>query len=205
MPRRLLTPVLAIAAVLALGAGCADDVSPGVRVGDAKISVDDVLDEVAEWTGNEATSFYQEPGGEAPVTYPMEAVDALVQQRIELELHNQQFEALELRLDDTLREQALQLLFQGDLSIAEQALGGFSDGYAASYVDDIARQIAVQTTLGDAAYAEWRAEALGGDDIEVNPRFGSWSSDTQTVVGPEGPRDPVQPSPGGELLTPEGQ
>jgi hypothetical protein len=205
VPRRLLTPVLAIAAALALGAGCADEVSPGIRVGDAKISVDEVLDEVAEWTGNQATSFFQEPGGPESVTYPMDAVDALIQQRIELELHNQEFEALDLRIDDALRDQALQLLFQGDLSIADQALGGFSEEYATSYVDDIARQIAVQTELGDTAYGAWRVEALSGEDIEVNPRFGSWDPETQTVIGPEGPRDPVQPDPGGELLTPEGQ
>jgi len=41
--RRLLSPVLALAVVLALGAGCADDVSPGIRVRGDKISIDDVL------------------------------------------------------------------------------------------------------------------------------------------------------------------
>ncbi|MDP1820078.1 MAG: hypothetical protein Q8K58_09345 [Acidimicrobiales bacterium] len=192
MPR----PLRALAAaslVVALGAGCADDVSPGVEVGSAKVSIDEVLDEVAEWTGNEATSFHQEPS-DASDTYPMEVVGSLVQQRVELEVHRQHFAELDLQLDDAIRAQALQFLFQGDTSAAEQALGGFSEEYAEEYVDDIARQLAVQTELGQQGYGEWRAEALRTTRIRVNPRFGSWDPVAQAVVGPEGPLDPAAPA-----------
>lgn len=193
MPRRILSLALATV-VVAFGAGCADDVAPGIEVGSEKISVDDVLDEVAEWSGNQAASFYQEPGGSAPTSYPMEAVDALIQQRIELEVHRQQFEALGLKIDAEVRRKAIESLFQGDTTLAEQALGGFSDGYAASYLDDIARQISVQATLGEAGYAQWRTLALGSSHIEINPRFGSWNADSLTVSGPQGPIGRVQPS-----------
>ena len=50
MPRRLLPLVLVALSVL--GAGCADTVSPAVRVYGEAIGNSALLDEVAEWAGN---------------------------------------------------------------------------------------------------------------------------------------------------------
>src|SRR5688572_16576560 len=129
-------------------AGCADDVSPAARIGDLKISNDALLDEVAEWAGNPAAIDPATLADAAPGTYPLELVRQLLQQRVDFELHRMEFEALDLELDDELRDQALGVLF-GDPAAAEQAFAAFSDEFAASFVDDVSRQIGVQNELGD--------------------------------------------------------
>jgi hypothetical protein len=180
-------PVLALVAV----AGCAEDVSPAARVGDTKISDADLLDEVDEWANNEQAFDTSQLATLNPGTYPMRLVDVILQQRIDLALHEEKFDELGLELDDEMRQQALFVLFQGDLSTAEQALSGFSDDYAEAYVDDIGRQIAVESELGQTGYVAWRNEAYVDADIEVSPRYGRWDPEQQSVVGPEGPIQPA--------------
>jgi hypothetical protein len=182
----LVGPVLALLA----GAGCADDVSPAARIGDASISDSDLLDEVDEWANNDQAFDPTQLEGLNPGTYPMRLVDVILQQRIDLELHAQKFEELGLELDDDMRQQGLLILFQGDLSSAQGALSGFSEDYAERYVDDVGRQIAVETELGEAEYLAWRNEAYLEADIEVSPKYGRWDSEQQSVVGPDGPTEP---------------
>jgi hypothetical protein len=117
-------------------------------------------------------------------------VDAILQQRIDFELHTLKFEDLDLTLDDALRQQALLQVFSGDLSIADRALAGFSEDYATAYIDDVTRQIAVQASLGNAEYQAWLSSAYIDTDIEVSPRYGRWDADQQSVVGPDGPTTP---------------
>jgi hypothetical protein len=190
VPRRLLA-LLAVPVLALVGsAGCASEVSPAVRIGDRAISDADLLDEVDEWANNEQAFDQTQLEGLNPGTYPMRLVDVILQQRIDLELHTAKFEELGLELSDEVRQQGLLVLFQGDLSTAEQALSGFSDDYAVEYIDDVGRQIAVETELGQDGYAEWRNEAYLDADIEVSPRYGRWDPEQQSVVGPEGPTQP---------------
>jgi hypothetical protein len=189
VPRRLLA--LAVAALSLLGiAGCADDVSPAARIGDTKISNTELLDEVAEWAGNPAAVDPNMVADTTPGTYPLELVRQLLQQRIDFELHRQKFESLGLHLDDSLREQALTVLF-GDPATAEQAFSAFSDDFAAAFTDDVARQIAVQNELGDDGYSEWRGSEYADADIEVNPRYGTWDAEAGEIVAPSGPTQPI--------------
>ena len=129
---------------------------------------------------------------QTPGTYPHGArCDALIQQRIDIELHDQEFEELDLELDDEACGAGARPALPGDLALAEQALAGFSEEFATRCVDDVARQIAVQTELGD------EATARGGPgppeaDIEVSPRYGSWDPDDRPGRSP--PDGPVQPS-----------
>jgi hypothetical protein len=190
VPRRLLTLLAVPLLALVAGAGCADDVSPAVRVGDVTLSDGDLMDEVAEWTGNEQAIPQTELAGLSPGTYPMRLVDAILQQRIDFELHEAKFDELGLTLDDDLRQQALLSLFQGDLASAQQALSGFSQAYAARYIDDYTRQLAVENALGNADYLAWRNEAYLETDIEVSPRYGRWDPEQQSVIGPDGPSQP---------------
>jgi hypothetical protein len=187
VPRRLLTLLVVGVLALAAGAGCAEDVSPAVEVGDVKISDSDLMDEVAEWTGNEQAIPQSELAGFVSGTYPMRLVDAILQQRIDFALHAAKFDDLGLELDDDLRQQALLQLFQGDLASADQALSGFSEEYAQRYIDDYSRQLAVEVTLGNAEYLAWLNAAYLETDIEVSPRYGSWDPQQQSVVGPDGP------------------
>ena len=191
VPRRLAALLVAPALALALGAGCAEDVSPAARVGDLEISDTDLMDEVEEWAENPAAFDPGELEGLNPGTYPMRLVDVILQQRIELELHRAEFESLDLELTDELRTGALAQLFQGDVALAQQALEGFSSGYADRYVDDIGRQLAVEQELGQIAYAQWRSDVYQDTDIEVSPRYGEWDAEAQSVVAPEGPTRPT--------------
>lgn len=183
MPRRLLAPLVVLLA-LALGAGCADDVSPALRVGDTKIGNDALLAELDEWFGNPNAVTPELAASAAPGAFPGELTRQLIAQRIDFELHAQQFEALELELDQTSRDTAIQALF-GEALAAEEALAPFSDEFTARFLDDIARQIAVEQALG-ADYGAWRAGAYATTDIEVNPRYGSWDG-TGRILPPAGP------------------
>lgn len=195
MPRRLLAIAVATLALL-VSAGCADDVAPAARVDDAKISNKGFLDEVAEWTSNPVAVDPSMLRGSPPGTYPRDLVSQLLQQRIDFELHNEEFRKLGLKVDDALRQQALTVLF-GDPSAAEEAFSAFSDGFAKAFTDDVARQIAVQNELGDDGYTAWRTQVYAEADIDVNPRYGSWNRETGQIEPPPGP---VQPA--GEVTTP---
>lgn len=192
MPRRLLALAVAALALLA-GAGCADDVSPAVRVGDVKIGNDAFLAEVAEWAGNPAAVDPATLADASPGTYPLELARQLLQQRIDFALHNQEFEALHLKLDDAMREQGLTSIF-GDPAAAEQAFSEFSEEFAMAFTDDVARQLAVQTELGE-GYADWRTKTYAEAEVEINPRYGTWDRTIGEVVAPAGPLQPATTAP----------
>lgn len=194
MPRRLRLLALVFAAFISAAvAGCADDVSPAVRIGDLKISNDTFLDEMAEWVGNEAAVDQSVLQDSSPGTYPLELTRQLLQQRIDFELHNLEFERLGLQLDDAMRDRALTIVF-GDPSAAEEPLSGFSDEFAQQYTDDVARQIVVSDELGEEGYGAWREQAYAETDIEVSPRYGTWDSDAGQIVPPPGPSGSSEPS-----------
>jgi hypothetical protein len=120
----------------------------------------------------------------------MELVTAILEQRIDLELHHEEFVARKLELDDDLRSQAVADLFQGDMETAQQALGGFSDEYQQEYVDGISEQLAVQVDLGE-EYTAWQVESRREADIEVSARYGTWNATEGTITPPEGPTQPA--------------
>lgn len=188
MPRRLLA--LAVAALALLAAtGCADSVSPALRVGDVKIGNDAFLAEVAEWVANPAAIDPAALGTTSPGTYKLDIVRQLLQQRIDFELHRQEFDKLGLKLGDSMRQEALAALF-GDPSLADQAFKAFSKTFAASFTDDVARQLAVQNKLGPTDYPTWRTTAYATVDIEISPRYGTWDPKTGQITPPQGPTQP---------------
>ena len=189
MPRRLFALAVVVLA-LAGSAGCASDVSPAVRVGAVKISNDDFLAEVGEWVGNPVAVDPANLTGQSPGTYPLELVRQLLQQRIDFALHNAKFAELGLELDDSMREQALTILF-GDPSFASEAFSAFSEGFASQFTDDVARQVAVSDALGEEEYSTWRTEAYASTTIEVNPRYGTWDAVSGQITPPSGPAQPA--------------
>ncbi len=191
MPRRLFA--LAVVALALVGsAGCANDVSPALRVGSLKIGNDEFLAEVAEWVGNPVAVDPATVQGQTPGTYPLELVRQLMQQRIDFSLHNAKFAELGLVVDDAARQQALTVLF-GDPSFADQAFSAFSPEFATSFTDDVARQIGVSDFLGELDYSTWRDDAYKTTDIEVSPRYGTWDPETGQITPPPGPRQPTSP------------
>ena len=185
MSRRLLT-LVALALAGLLTAGCADDVSPAVRVGDTKIGTADFQAELDEWVGNPALVDPQLNQAGAPGAYSGSLVRGVLGQRIDLMLNDQEFEAQGLELDDSMRQQAIAVVF-GDQATADQQLKGFSADYASSILDDLARQIALSTALGEEAYTAWRTDAYATTDIEVSPRYGTWDGSTGAVLAPAAP------------------
>ncbi len=58
--------------------------------------------------------------------------------------------------------------------------------------EDVEDQIRTQLeTPADDPLNTFLADALANADVEVNPRYGSWDPETQTVVPPEGPEAPT--------------
>lgn len=193
--RRRLAALLALPlAAAVLGAGCAEDVSPAIRVGDVAITDEELMDEVEEWAGNAAAFDPTQLQQLNPGTYPMRLVNVILQQRIDLELHRARFEELDLELTDQLRRSALVQLLGGDEAVADQAIEGFSDDYAEQYLDDIGRQLAVELELGQQGYAQWRLDAYRSTDIDVSPRYGEWDAEAQSVVAPRAPSGPADQS-----------
>lgn len=187
MPRRLL-PLAALVVVVALTAGCADDVSPAAQVGDdIEISTDDLLTEVGEWAGSEGmVSGLQlgDPAGAGEGSYSTTFVNAVLGYRIAFELHREQFDALGLELTDQELAEVRSGIF-GEQS--EEILGQLDPDYADQLVEDVAIQFAVTQAMAE-EYEAWLVDALTVTEIDVNPRFGSWDSQSGTVVPPEGPR-----------------
>ena len=194
---RRLVPLTLAALVLVVSAGCAKDVSPAARVGQVRISDKQLDDEVTQWAHNPAAFDKSQLATLNPGTFPMQLVTTILQQRIDLDLHNQEFASLHLTLSDSDRSAALSALFQGDSSLAQQALGGFTKAYATGYVDDISRQYAVQAKLGQQGYVAWRNKAYADAHVQVSPRYGSWDPKAQAIVAPKGP----QPAPGDTTST----
>lgn len=192
MPRRLLALVLVVLAAAGT-AGCADAVSPAIRVGDATVSNDELLDEIDQWINNPVAVDPAQVAGLTPGGYPGELVRQLINQRIDFMLHAQEFERLGLEVTDQLRDQALVALF-GDPSAASDAFAAFSEEFASSFTDDVARQIGVQEELGDEGYSAWYVEAYDTADIEVNSRYGAWDPSTRSVTAPATPT-PATPTP----------
>lgn len=184
MPRRLLALAVVVLAVAA--AGCADAVSPAIRVGDATVSNDELLDEIDQWIGNPVAVDPAQVAGLTPGGYPGELVRQLISQRIDFLIHAEEFDRLGLEITDELRNDALVALF-GDPSAATDAFAAFSEEFAASFTDDVARQIAVQDALGEEEYSAWYGAAYERTDIEVNSRYGSWDPATRTVAAPATP------------------
>jgi hypothetical protein len=199
VPKRLL-PLAVAALVLVVGSACAKEVSPAARVGGHKLSDSQLSDEVSEWAHNKLAFDQDQRKALNPGTYPMSLVSVILQQRIEFMLANAEFAKLHLKLTDDDRSGALALLaqqLQGDVSVVQQALAGFGKSYGRQYLDDMARQYAVQAKLGQTGYAAWRATAYSASDIHVSPRYGSWDASSQQVVPPKGP----SPAPGETTTT----
>jgi hypothetical protein len=121
----------------------------------------------------------------------MQLVSAILAQRIDLELTHDEFVRQGLEVTDDTRQQAVALLFQGDLQAADQALAGFSDDYREEYVEAISEQLALQEALGDEGYAEWRDRTYVEAEVDVSPRYGTWDGSNGSVTPPEGPSQPA--------------
>lgn len=196
MPRRLLALAAVALAGLAATSGCASDVSPAVQIDDQRISNDDLLAEVAEWSGSPTLmGALQLPsvGADGPDNYPTEFVDFVLSNRISFEIHNAEFAALDLELSDSDLE-AVRSQLLDDPATTEAVLKELSSSYGDELVADVARQAAVRDAHGD-GYNDWVAEAFGAAQIDVNPRFGRWDAASGQVVGPDGPLDPSATGP----------
>ena len=189
MPRRLL-PLAALVLAVALGAGCAEDVSPAAQVGDTiTISNTDLMDEVETWAdspGMVSGLEMGDPAGPGPGSFATSFVNGVLGFRIGFELHNEQFDALGLELTPEEVDQVRSGIFGTQ---SEQVLDELGEEYADQLVMDVARQFAVQQAMGE-EYQPWLVERYSTTDVEVNPRYGSWDKATGTVVPPEGPTSP---------------
>ena len=157
--------------------GCADDVSPGGPGSATSRSATRTSSTRSTSGPTTRPAFDQSQLAELnPGTYPMQLVDVILQQRIDLELHHEEFEELGPRARPTrCASRPCCVLFQGDMQTAEQALAGLQPTTTAtSYVDDIGRaDRAWRTQLGEEAYLAWRTDAYLDADIEVSPRYGT--------------------------------
>lgn len=196
MSRRLLA--LATAALAALAsAGCTDDVAPAAQIGDVRITESELLDEVAEWAENPALlSVVQFPeelvdgeGSGEGSTYSTALVDFVLGSRVSFEVHRAEFERRGLELPDEVLDSVRRELFgpQTD-AVADQ----ISKEYFDRLVEDVAIRLHLAEELGQGDYDEWLADAT--EEVEVNPRYGSWDGESSAVVPPLDPAAPASPA-----------
>jgi hypothetical protein len=190
VPRRLLVSLAAVALAGALGgAGCADEVSPAATIGDATVSDEDLMAEVAAWAGSPSlvqTLQLADPASTGS-SYSSAFVGDVLEYRIGFELNNAEFERLGLELTDADIDDVRTNLFQ-DPALTQAVLDELGD-YGDQLIEDVARSFKVQTELAD-GYAAWAAEAYPAADIEVNPRYGTFDLATGLVEPPDGPATP---------------
>jgi hypothetical protein len=183
---------------LVFTSGCADDVAPAARVGDASISTDELLAEVGEWAAEPDSprgTELQDSG--TAWGYPMEAVSVVLHEQIVLEILGEAFDDLDLELSPDLLAQTEARLSQ-DPTVGP-SFPGFSDEFTDAYVEAYAKGFAVQTSMAEADFNELLRQ--GAREVEVNPRYGTWDATTVRLVVPEGSRPP----PGAEVLDPLAQ
>ena len=189
MPRRKLLPLVALVLAVGLATGCADQVAPAARVGDATVDHDELMAEVEAWAGS-PTLLEQlqvtETGSDGDDRYNTEFVDFVLTNRVSFELHNQEFEDRELELSEQTLDEVRNGLFS-DPSVTAKVLDELGEPYAEQLVADVARQFEVQSLLAE-EYASWAAESFTSEDIEVSPRYGRWDTTSGAVLAPEGPR-----------------
>ena len=159
MPRRLL-PLAALVLAVALGAGCAEDVSPAAQVGDTiTISNTDLMDEVETWAdspGMVSGLEMGDPAGPGPGSFATSFVNGVLGFRIGFELHNEQFDALGLELTPEEVDQVRSGIFGTE---SEQVLEELGEEYADQLVMDVARQFAVQQAMGE-EYQPWLVDTV---------------------------------------------
>ena len=192
MPRRLLLPLAALALAAALSAGCSDTVSPAIRIGDTSVSHDDLMAEVEEWAGNDATQAAQDLAQSGTAHgFASGPTSQIIGERILLALFEDEFDRQGLEITDDDRANALALVGI-DPAQEEQLLGGFSDEYRATYLDRWAKVAAVQAVAGE----DLRTIITeGAADVDLSPRYGTWDAATLVVTPPVGPAAEVGDSP----------
>lgn len=198
MSRRLLA--LATAALAAFAsAGCTDDVAPAARVGDVRITESELLDEVAEWAEHPTLlSVVQFPeelvdgGGTGEgSSYSTALVDFVLGSRVSFEVHRAEFERRDLALPDEVLAGVREDLFGPQTQAVADEI---SEEYFDRLVEDVAIRLQLAEELGQGDYDEWLAGAT--DDVEVNPRYGSWDAASAAVVPPLDPAAPAAPAQG---------
>jgi hypothetical protein len=188
--QRLLVP-LALAALL-LATGCTEAVSPGLRVGDATVSHDEMLDEIGQWADNRALAGqFGNVSGPSPGSYSTEIAAAVIGYRIQRELIDAEVRRRDLDATDAQVDEARELVFGPDPALAAELEDGFSDAYAERLVQDASRQLALFEELGEDGFVEWISESTEETRIEVSSRFGRWDDASRQVLPPTGPVTPT--------------
>jgi hypothetical protein len=181
-----------------LGSGCADGVAPAATVGDSiEISDDDLMSELAEWAASPTLIAQLQIAGTEGAgvgSYDIDFVDFLLTTRISFELHNAQFDELGLELTAEELANVRAALF-ADPEASAAVLDELSPPYADRLISDAARQFAVSEAMAD-DYQAWQVEAFTATDIQINPRYGRWSTQAASVVPPTGPI----PAPANDLV-----
>ena len=215
LTRRLPTLLAAAALVGALATtGCAEE-NAAVRVGDRSLSDKDLMDEVgyiyrntALWdlvdqqNGSEAGTAREGLRGDAPGsdpenpgTFDQGFVAGVLQQRVTFMLVDELYE----RDGESVTDQHRAAAEQAQTQQFGDAFQESPESYQDQLVDEYARLVSLQETLGDEEFNEKIIELIDSTDVEVSSRYGSWDADVfrsapdqPAVVPPVGPT----PAPG---------
>jgi hypothetical protein len=214
LSRRLPTLLAAAALVGVLATGCADEAA-AVRVGDRTLSDNDLMDEVGYLYDNttlwdaidqqngqpEGTSREGLKGdargsdSEQPGSYSQQFVAGVLQQRVTFMLVDELFEREGGEVTDTHRATAT----QAQTEQFGAAFQEFPESYRTQLIDDYARLVSLQETLGDEDFNDAIVELIDSTDVEISARYGTWDADVfrsapdqLAVVPPVGPT----PAPG---------
>ncbi len=200
MPKRLL-PLLLLVATLVLSGGCSSSSTAAVTVNGVSYSQADLKDELEqlapafiEFGGSDPSTV----NGAGPGSYTSEFTLSLLNQRVQTMLFQAEQQKRGLEITEEARATAREVFF-GSAEVADTVIATLSSEFAERFVDDIAAGIVLQTDIGEDQFQTWIADAMGTVDVEVNPRFGTWEPDQQTIVPPEGALHPGEDEPVFEL------
>ncbi|HEY8544528.1 MAG TPA: hypothetical protein VIL36_05760 [Acidimicrobiales bacterium] len=203
LTRRLPTLLAATALVGVLAAtGCADE-SAAVRVGDRTLSDQDLMDEVGYIYDNTALWDLIDQQNRAPAgtaqdslrgdtehSFSQDFVAGVLQQRVTFMLVDELFEQEGGEVTSQHRDTAEQVQNRQFGS----AFAEFPESYQNQLIDEYARLVSLQETLGDEEFNEKILELIDTTDVEISSRYGTWDADAfrsapdqLAVVPPAGP------------------
>jgi hypothetical protein len=200
VPKRLI-PLLLLIGTLLLSGACSSSSTAALTVNGTSYSQADLKEELEqlapafiEFGGSPAETV----NGAGPGSYTSEFTLSLLNQRVQALVFQAERQKRGLEITDADRATAREVFF-GSADVADTVIATFSPGFTERFIDDIASGIVVQNDIGEEEFQVWLADAMSTVDVEVNPRFGTWDPDQQTIVPPEGAVHPGEDEPTFEL------
>jgi hypothetical protein len=175
--------LLTLLVVAGAGVACDDLESAAVTVNGEETSQSSVDDDLRAIRANDSLAELAEQAGNeiarSPGTIASDVTVGWLSFLVQSELADQELARRDVKVTNADREQGMQQAAQ--FFGSAEAFDEFSSSFQDQVVDRISALIALQGELGDVAAFQ---ELLASADVDVDPRYGTWSTEQLAVLSP---------------------